>query len=225
MFKPSQYQDKLLQKIEDKAIILHYEKGSAGNLLHRIIAASDSSIYWSKFINKSKSYIEDNKPLEWSEKQFITCHTGHFFIEESHMNRALDRRHRDSEVIKAIKQKKIIVLQTHVDIRCLNKTIKVIRIVGDESKLRRKGIARPGRRFLQPIIEDNTYNLNINNLVDENYDIFEKEYLALCNQYKFTPDVKAIRDFILLWRSKQTFIKGELTSKDALAFKLYWTKS
>ena len=40
-----------------------------------------------------------------------------------------------------------------------------------------------------------------------------------------SPDVKAVRDFILLWRSKQTFIKGELTSKDALAFKLYWTKS
>ena len=82
----------------------------------------------------------------------------------------------------------------------------MIRIVGDEYKLRRKGIARPGRHFLQPILEDNTYNLNINNLVDENYDIFEKEYLALCNQYKFIPNTKPVRDFILVWRSKQTFI-------------------
>jgi len=225
MFKPAKYQTKLLKGIEDKGIIIYYEKGSAGNLLHRIIAASSSSVYWSKFINKSNSYIKDDKPLEWSKEEFITCHTGHFFIEESHMSRVLDRRHRDSEVIKAIKQNKIIVLQTHVDIRCLNKNIKVLRIVGDEARLRRKGIARTGRHFLQPIVEDNTYNLNINNLVDKNYDIFKKEYLNLCSNYNFTSDVKAIRDFILLWRSKQTFINDELTNEDALAFKLYWTKS
>ena len=82
----------------------------------------------------------------------------------------------------------------------------MIRIVGDESRLRRKNIARPGRYFLQPIVEDNTYNLNINNLVDENYGIFEKEYLTLCNQYKFTPNTKPVRDFILVWRSKQTLV-------------------
>ena len=62
------------------------------------------------------------------------------------------------------------------------------------------------KQFYKPTIEDNTYNLNINNLVDENYDIFEKEYLALCNQYKFTPNTKPVRDFILVWRSKQTLV-------------------
>ena len=93
-----------------------------------------------------------------------------------------------------------------MNIRTLNKNTQVLRIVGDESRLRRKNIARPGRHFLQPIVEDNTYNLNINNLVDENYDIFEKEYLALCNQYKLTPNTKPVRDFILVWRSKQILV-------------------
>ena len=93
-----------------------------------------------------------------------------------------------------------------VNVRTLNKNIQVIRIVGDERRLRRKEIARPGRHFLQPIVEDNTYNLNINNLVDENYDIFKKEYLALCNQYNFIPNTEPVRKFILVWRSKQTFI-------------------
>ena len=37
-------------------------------------------------------------------------------------------------------------------------------------------------------------------------DIFEKEYLALCNQYKFTPNTKPVRDFILVWRNKLTLV-------------------
>ena len=211
MFKPAKYQAKLLKGIEDKGIIIQYERGSAGNLVHRIIA-SHEPIYWSKLINNS--YISESNPLKWPEKGFIeysiapdmVCHATYCFIEEEHQNKVAERIPRNSEILKALKTNKIVVLQSHVDIRCLNKNIQVIRIVGDEYKLRRKGIARPGRHFLQPILEDNTYNLNINNLVDENYDIFEKEYLALCNQYKFIPNTKPVRDFILVWRSKQTFI-------------------
>ena len=211
MFKPAKYQIKILKGIEDKGIIIHYERGSAGNLVHRIIASHDP-IYWSKLINNS--YISESNPLKWPEKGFIeyfiapdrVCHATYCFIEEEHQNKVADRIPRNSEILKAVRANKIVVLQTQVDIRTLNKNIDVIRIVGDERRLRRKEIARPGRYFLQPIVEDNTYNLNINNLVDENYDIFEKEYLALCNQYKFTPNTKPVRDFILVWRSKQTLV-------------------
>jgi len=211
MFKPAKYQIKLLKWIENKGIIVHYERGSAGNLVQRVVA-SHNPVYWSKLINNS--YIPESNPIKWPEKGFmedglytdIVCHSTYSYIEEEHhQNRVADRISRDSEILKAIRANKIVVLKSHVDIRILNKNIYVIRIVGDECKLRRKNIARPGRHFLQPIVEDNTYNLNINNLVDKSYDIFEKEYLALCNQYKFTPNTKPVRDFILVWRSKQDF--------------------
>ena len=211
MFKPAKYQTKLLKGIEDKGIIIHYERGSAGNLVQRVVASHDT-IYWSKLINNS--YISESNPLKWPEKGFIeyfiapdrVCHATYCFIEEEHQNKIAERIPRNSEILKALKTNKIVVLQSHVDVRTLNKNIQVIRIVGDERRLRRKEIARPGRHFLQPIVEDNTYNLNINNLVDENYDIFKKEYLALCNQYNFIPNTEPVRKFILIWRSKQTFI-------------------
>ena len=211
MFKAAKYQTKLLKGIEDKGIIIHYERGSAGNLVHRVLASHDP-VYWSKLINNS--YIPESNPLKWPEKGFIeyfiapnrVCHATYCFIEEEHQNKKAERIYRNSEILKALKTNKIVVLQSHVDIRILNKNIQVIRIVGDERRLRRKEIARPGRHFLQSIVEDNTYNLNINNLVDGNYDIFEKEYLALCNQYKFTPNTRPVREFILIWRSKQTLV-------------------
>ena len=211
VFKVAEYQKPLFKRLEGKSIIIRFERGSAGNLVHRILGSHDL-IYWSHAINNT--YDSETNPLKWPKKGYIerfiaqnsTCHTAHSFVEEGHQNRKADRQKRDAQILKAVKQNKIFVLLTHVDIRPVNKNIDVIRIVGDERRLRRKGIARPGRHFLQPIVEDNTYNLNINNLVDENYDIFEKEYLALCNQYKLTPNTKPVRDFILVWRSKQILI-------------------
>ena len=210
-FEAAKYQYKILKWLENKSIVICFERGSAGNLVHRILG-SHEPIYWSQGINNS--YELETNPIKWPNKGYIehymdqgvTCHTGHSFIEEGHQNRTTDRIYRNSEILKAVKQNKIFVFLSHVDIRTLNKNTQVIRIVGDESKLRRKNIARLGRRFLQPIVEDNTYNLNINNLVAENYDIFKKEYLALCNQYNFIPNTEPVRKFILVWRSKQTFI-------------------
>jgi hypothetical protein len=210
-FEAAKYQYRIFKWLEGKSIIVRFERGSAGNLVHRILG-SHEPIYWSHAINNA--YESETNPLKWPKKGYIerflaqnsTCHTAHSFVEEGHQNRTADRIQRNVQILKAMKQNKIFVLLTHVDIRTLNKNIDIIRIVGDERRLRRKGIARPGRRFLEPIVEDNTYNLNINNLVDENYDIFEKEYLALCSQYKFTPNTKPVRDFILVWRSKQTLV-------------------
>ena len=210
-FEAAKYQYKILKWLENKSIVICFERGSAGNLVHRILG-SHEPIYWSQGINNS--YELETNPIKWPNKGYIehymdqgvTCHTGHSFIEEGHQNRTTDRIYRNSEILKAVKQNKIFVFLSHVNIRTLNKNTQVLRIVGDESRLRRKNIARPGRHFLQPIVEDNTYNLNINNLVDENYDIFEKEYLALCSQYKFTPNTKPVRDFILVWRNKQTLV-------------------
>ena len=206
------YQYKLLKWLENKTIIIHFVRGSAGNLIHRVLGSHDS-IYWSYEINNS--YETENNSIKWPKKGYIetyidqgcTCHTGYSFIEEPHENKIYYRMCRNAEILKAMKQDKTFVLQTHLDIRPLNKNIKVLRIVGDVNKLKRNHLYKTHtpKQFYKPTIEDNTYNLNINNLVDKSYDIFEKEYLALCNQYKFTPNTKPVRDFILVWRSKQDF--------------------
>ena len=173
--------EKELEWLENKAIIIHFERGSAGNLVHRVLGSHDP-IYWSYEINNS--YEKENNPIKWPKHGYIeihidqgcTCHTGHSFIEEAHENRIHDRIFRNSKIHKAMKQNKTIVLLTHVEIRSLNRNIRVLRIVGDENKLKRNHLynTHVPKQFHKPIIEDNTYNLNINNLVDENYDIFEK---------------------------------------------------
>ena len=57
--------------------------------------------------------------------------------------------------------------------------------------------------YLTPILETNTYNLNINNLTSIDYNVFKKEYLALCADLKLTPDINPVRNFILEWVSRQ----------------------
>ena len=213
MFKPAKYQIKLLKWLENKAIIIHFVRGSAGNLIHRVLGSHDS-IYWSYEINNS--YETENNSIKWPKKGYIetyidqgcTCHTGYSFIEEPHENKIYYRMCRNAEILKAMKQDKTFVLQTHLDIRPLNKNIKVLRIVGDVNKLKRNHLYKTHtpKQFYKPTIEDNTYNLNINNLVDKSYDIFEKEYLTLCSYLNLIPNTKPVRDFILVWRSKQTLV-------------------
>ena len=208
----TKYQYKLLKWLENKAIIIDFVRGSAGNLIHRILGSHDP-IYWSDAINNS--YETENNSIEWPKKGYIetyidqgsTCHTEYSFIGEPPENKIYYRMCRNAEILKAMKQNKIFVLLTHVDIRTLNKNIKVLRIVGDVNKLKRNHLYKTHipKQFYKPTIEDNTYNLNINNLVDKNYDIFEKEYLTLCSYLNLIPNTKSVRKFILVWRSKQDF--------------------
>ena len=83
--------------------------------------------------------------------------------------------------------------------------IKIIRIVGTNRREDRPIIYKthPFKEFYKPVNHPNTYNININNLTSIDYSIFKKEYLALCNNLNLTPNIKEVRDFILVWRSKQ----------------------
>ena len=44
----------LLSKLENKLIIIHFAKGSAGSLVHRVIG-HDKSFYWHEDYNNYKS--------------------------------------------------------------------------------------------------------------------------------------------------------------------------
>ena len=212
------YEEQLLNRLEKSIVIIHFEKGSAGSLLHRIIAHSEL-FYWHKWYNNK----HDHNSLTWlnisdeeDNTNKYTCHVNYSWLDEIKKNIMSQIL-----IIKAIKSNKRIIIKTHEDIvRQLNKNIKIIRIVGDANKLNRiklretlAGKFNPSinnlklddlsNKFLKPIIEPNTYNLNINNLVDENYDIFKKEYLELCINLNIVPDIKPVRAFILKWVSLQ----------------------
>ena len=62
-----------------------------------------------------------------------------------------------------------------------------------------------GGIFLINLLNRELYevNVNINKLTSQDYATFKKEYLALCNYLNLTPNIKPVRDFILVWRSKQ----------------------
>ena len=199
------YEEQLLNRLEKSIVIIHFEKGSAGSLLHRIIAHS-KSFYWHKWYNNK----HDDNSLTWlnisdeeDNTNKYTCHVNYSWLDEI-------KKDIISQIliIKAIKSNKRIIIKTHQDIvRQLNKNIIIIRIVGNSSKLNRK-ILRSTHSYqvnkaLLPINEPNTYNLNINNLVSKDYNAFLNEYKDLCTYLNIEVKIDKVREFINIWRSKQ----------------------
>ena len=197
----------ILKKLENKAIIIEYIRGSAGNLVQRIIA-SDSKFFWDAKLNNSYEY--ESNPIKWPNKGYIpnekyknnsTCESEHSFFDTvitSVVGKSL--------LLKALRQNKIFSFRMHITLRHLNNNIKIIRIVGI-NKLEDRPIiyeTHPFKEFYKPIKHPNTYNLNINNLTSTDYNIFKKEYIGLCNNLNLTPNIEEVRNFILIWKDKQT---------------------
>ena len=198
---------KFINYVEKHLLILQYAKGSAGNLVQRIIGADDK-YYWDKEINNCPN--DGINPLEWPinslgfrlqdtkfsiEEQYSACHTGYCSIFGASDSKKLIKNAK--LVTKAIQNKQKLMLKTDYDIRSFNKKVGIIRIIGTPI---RKIICE---KSLTPVIEDNTFNLYIENLLSYNYDSFLKEYLQLCNYLHLEPKVKAVKDFINIWLERQ----------------------
>jgi hypothetical protein len=184
--------------------------GSGGCLVHRIIGSDYSNIYWDKGINNATDDSLD--PLLWPDSGFhiqkphsipeteqanYTCHTGSsMFHKEQEVDRTVL-----SLIIKANKVYKKAVIRTHDSFRKYNKHITIVRIVGNKNKLGRK--LSKNHDFLDPIQEPNTLNLNINNLIAEDYNTFLNECNKLSTYLNIKLDIKKVRKFILIWVRKQ----------------------
>ena len=211
----------ILYNIQDKAVIIQYKMGSAGNLVQRIIG-NDSKFYWDKILDNhiniqyvdyllSTNKYERVDSLNWPEEGFnnspySACHSG-----DSFFFAPFDNSYNHSRVkkllIRAIKVNKIFIFKSHEYLRPLNKNIIIIRIVGNTSKLNRKLLKSTDsyqvNKALLPIKELNTYNLNINNLVSKDYNTFLSEYKDLCTYLNIEIKIDKVKDFINIWRSKQ----------------------
>jgi hypothetical protein len=213
----------LLNKFNDKIVIVAHVSGYAGSLVYRILAA-DNKFYWSKGISGVlteesyysikwpdntegfRTYDPDNRTGKLLKTQHLaTCHVQIPLVEDANMQDIIEYY----KIISASNKK--LLLRTHLmNIRALNNDIKIVRIIG----------SLPDRfngnnyKNINVIAEDhiNTYNLNINNLLSINYDIFLSEYLSLCNYYKIEPVINSVRSFILMWLDKQTRGNSKLPS-------------
>ena len=177
-FEAAKYQYKILKWLENKSIVICFERGSAGNLVHRILGSHDP-IYWSQGVNNSHE-LETN-PIKWPNKGYIehymdqgvTCHTGHSFIEEGHQNRTADRIERNVQILKAMKQNKIFVLLTHVDIRTLNKNIDILLSVVKNITEMHNRFYYKNKEEIIPIMKD---LLNINEIT-----YYKELEICFCN--------------------------------------------
>jgi len=191
----------ILKKLENKAIIIEYIRGSAGNLVGRIIA-SDNKFYWDHNINNSYEY--ESNPIRWPKRDYKTrantCESRYGWFDTTITS--VEGR---NSILKAMKSKKLYIFRLNSSLRHLNNNIKIIRIVGINNRNNRPSLytTHPVKEFYKPIIHPNTYNLNINKLTSEDYAIFKKEYLALCSYLNLIPNTKEVKNFIDIWRIKQ----------------------
>jgi len=189
---------KFVNLLEKHLLIVQYARGSAGNLVQRIIGA-DQQYYWDSVINNA---VDNNdNPIHWPdegfriqtskltiEEQRSACHTGFCNIFDDN----------DRELInnvqlakKAVSNKQKLIVKTDFDIRSFNKSVPIVRVIG--SPIRKIKCAKP----LTEIIEDNTINIDINKLLQTT-----EEYKKLCNFLSLTPN-KNVQLFIESWLYRQ----------------------
>ena len=198
----------LLKKASKHLLVVQYAFGTAGSLVTRIIGSSDK-YYWDHVINNS--YSDNIDPLYWPENGFIpqehrlsaenqqrTCHTGYCTLFDD------DDEDRDIPINikllqKAIKNNQKLIFKAHEDVHEYSNEVRVVRVVGYSVPIR-KIRTRPTLTVLNHY---NTYNLDMSKLFSLDYDIFFKEYLALCNFVDIVPNTEKVRTFINIWLDKQ----------------------
>lgn len=192
---------KFVNLLEKHLLIVQYARGSAGNLVQRIIGA-DEQYYWDSVINNA---VDNNdNPIHWPdegfriqtskltiEEQLSACHAGYCNIFDSSNNREFYKNTQLAN--KAIKNKQKLIVKTDFDIRSFNSSVPIVRLIGSP---KRKIICA---KSLTEVEEDNTLNIDINNLI---YEDFDYEYSKLCNYLNLKPN-KDVKKFINMWISKQ----------------------
>ena len=62
--------------------------------------------------------------------------------------------------------------------------------------------------FTHPISAPNVVNVNINKLLNPDYDVFLAEYLELCNNLNITPTIIPVRGYILNYNERLERLKN-----------------
>jgi len=203
----------LINQFPEKFSIISAKEGFFGSLVYRIIAGTDTKFVWKNdFCGTS---IENLKPLEWPRKTEgfltyegvpveVTFKENH--LASVHISHQLLERHRNvKNLIGKCQKNKILLLKTHLlnSYKELRRVKKYTRIYGSTTKIINPKISGfRDSQYIKPVSNKYVFNLNIENLMSDNYDIFFEEYLNLCNFYDMLPNTNNVRAFILLHKER-----------------------
>ena len=201
----------LINQFPEKFSIISAKQGFFGSLVYRIIAGTDTKFVWKN--NFCGTTIENLKPLEWPRKTegFLTYEVSmELTFKENHFaavhigSKLLEKYENEKELARLYEKNKILLLKTHL----LNsykelRVKKYTRVYGSTTKIINPKITGFRRSdYIKPVSAKYVFNLNIENLMSDNYDIFFKEYLNLCNFYDMLPNTNNVRAFILLHKER-----------------------
>lgn len=203
----------VINKFPNSYCLLEAPKGMFGSLVYRIIAASSDKIIWNSSFCGS---VEDLTPLEWPRYQegFLIYNIGkntYKVFKESHLAAAhislplLENMYYQDFKSKS-NFKQILLIKSHLTDLHQTYNCKVFRLTGSLKNIvpynTHKGIRSKQELEFRPIQSDNVYNINVEKLLSEDYEIYEKEYLSLCKNLDTLPNINNVRQFILLMRDK-----------------------
>jgi hypothetical protein len=228
---------KFLQIYSNRICIVNYAPAMGGMALLRIINA-DSRFVWSKELSNMPSdevnaensilypdTVEGfNIPLNGASYHYDnfkkihlgTAHvlTPHLFLswklkkEEEYMIPLFSHLHSILSTNKGI-----LLIPSHADTAWLEnflpETIKVVNVVGNNLNRAVLESTGPTQCKTELSYKDNFINIDTNKLFNKNYNIFEKEYIELCNKLDLTYKGNSVRAFILLWIEKQERLLSE----------------
>ena len=211
--------DKLVKNYENRFLLILYEYGFAGNLVSRIIRSShqyykleDDPLRFPDNV-EGFPYVNVNNPQLNFRKQHLAC-----------VHAIPDSNLRYDMFTKEVFTSKQLQEATLRYLKVLHNTTYIINLIAHEFKLEEKypkvkcikiyGQDPREQNFylkatsyttngIEPSTNKLTYNLNINNLLSDDYNIFEKEYLSLTWAFDLDCKINSTRSFILLWKDRQ----------------------
>ena len=204
--------NKFLKNYENRFLFILYAHGWAGSLVSRIMRSSHQ--YYSleddplRYPDNIEGFVYDTSNKLSFKKQHLAC--VHSFP------------------VSYIAWEGFVE-QTPVDIKAdtikylsiLNNTDYIINFLGHDFSLEGKypkqkyikvyGEVIRNKTFytydpikkVEPSTNKLTHNLNINNLLSDDYNKFEDEYLKLTWSFDLDCKINSVRSFILLWKERQ----------------------
>jgi hypothetical protein len=197
--------DSVIEKYNHNVIFVNYNAGFGGNAIRRIISASPEVYFRKGSPLKYPDNTEGFVAHEWEvgfnkyfKKQHLAaCHDDYLVYPPKKIKSNIELL---IKFYKDIKENRVCITTHKKDIHKVF-NCKTIRTVGKFE--RAELIFNVSMECVEPVFENNVFNLRVNKLFSKNYDEFENEYLHLCGFLNIFPQINSVRSFILLWLEKQ----------------------
>jgi len=208
--------NKLFNTYPNKFVIISFLPGHSGALLYRILA-HNPKYYWEESFSATQSSQTRKDSLDWpahdigymtnpqceigkdiDQQRLTTVHV--HSVQDVHIvvmpgtNEEVTKARKVFNWVKKAKNKTVL-LRTH-DMTVHEKfpQIKVVRICGSFSN---RGDQYANAKITEPVDNNNVINVQLENLLSQDYKQFETEYFDLCKELTINPTPIPVRGYIL----------------------------